>query len=212
MYPGILSKNQLVIVKRLKLPKTPGFYLGGGTALALQIDHRTSVDFDFYCLKNFDSLGLAQVISKTFPNTKVLFQAEDTLRTEIGTTELSFFYYPYTLLKTLNKFDGLSIASPADIAAMKLAAIVQRGTKRDFIDVYFLLNTYSLEEIISFALKKYPSYHTMLILRALIYFEDAEKISTRELKIFDPNFSWQKAKGKIFKEVKKYQLSILKKH
>lgn len=211
MYSNILNKNQLAIIKKLKLPKPPDFYLAGGTALALQIGHRTSIDFDFYSQKNFQSSELTQTITNIFPNSKTLFQAEDTLKTVVGDTELSFFYYPYRLLEDLKKLQDISLASLADIAAMKLAAIVQRGAKRDFIDIYFLLKIYTLEDLVNFALAKYPPYQPMLILRSLIYFEDAEKESKRELKIFDPDFSWPKAKDKIFEEVKKYQLSMIKK-
>lgn len=211
MHPDILNKSQLAIVKKLKLPKAPGFYLAGGTALALQTGHRTSIDFDFYSQKKFSSSQLAKDIKKTFQNAEILFTEEDTLKSKIGETELSFFYYSYRLLEPLKGYQGISIASPADIATMKLVAIVQRGTRRDFIDVYYLFNIYTLKELIDFAIKKYPGYQPMLILRSLIYFEDAEGKDTRPIKIFDPNFSWDKAKDKIFEEVKKYQLSILKK-
>ena len=212
MHPHILNKNQLAIVKKLKLPKAPGFYLAGGTALALQIGHRTSIDFDFYSAKNFDSLALSQTIKKTFSNAKTLFTEEDTLRSEIGTTELSFFYYPYPLIEPFKEFNVINLASIVDIAAMKIAAIIQRGTRRDFIDIFFLLKIYSLKEIITFTIQKFPSYHPMLILRSLIYLENAEKEKyPRPIKILDPDFSWEKAKKKIFAEVKQYQLSILKK-
>lgn len=211
MHPDILNKNQLAMLKKLTLPKGDGFYLAGGTALALQIGHRSSIDFDFYSTKNFSSLTLARVITKTFPNAKVVFRAPDTLRTEVGTSEFSFFYYPYRLIKPSQKFQGINLASTADIAAMKVAAIVQRGKMRDFIDIFFLLKIFSLEEIVSLAQKKYPSYQTGLILKALIYFVDAEKTDSRPIKILDPNFSWDKAKEKIFAEVKKYQLAMIKK-
>jgi len=212
MHPHILNKNQLAIVKKLKLPKAPGFYLAGGTALALQIGHRTSIDFDFYSQKKFSSPQLAKDIKKTFPNAKMLFTAEDTLKSIIGETELSFFYYSYQLLELLEQYQDINIASLADVAAMKLAAIIQRGTRRDFVDIYYLLNFYTLGELINFAIKKYPGYQPMLILRALIYLEDAEKEKyPRPIKVLEPDFSWEKAKKKIFAEVKQYQLSILKK-
>lgn len=213
MHPNILNKNQLAIVNKLKLPKAPGFYLAGSTALALQIGHRTSIDFDFYSQKKFSSSKLAKDIKKTFPNAEILFAEEDTLKSKIGETELSFFYYSYRLLEPLKGYQNISIASLADIAAMKLAAIIQRGVRRDFIDIYFLLNSHTLRELIDFAIKKYPGYQPMLILRALIYFEDAENEKyPRPIKVLDPNFSWDKAKEKIFAEVKKYQLSLLAKH
>src|SRR3990167_7778162 len=213
MHPNILNKNQLTIIKKLKLPKPPGFYLAGGTALALQIGHRTSIDFDFYSQKKFSSPQLAKDIKKTFPNAKMLFTAEDTLKSIIGETELSFFYYSYQLLELLEQYQDINIASLADVAAMKLAAIIQRGTRRDFVDIYYLLNFYTLGELINFAIKKYPGYQLMLILRALIYLEDAEKEKyPRSIKVLDADFSWEKAKNKIFTEVKRYQLSMLAKH
>lgn len=99
-----------------------------------------------------------------------------------------------------------------DITAMKIATIVQRGTKRDFVDIYYLLEKYPLKKIISFTLKKYPSYQKMLLLKALIYFKDAEKEEERrEIEVFDKDFSWEKAKEKILREVRKYQLKMIKK-
>ena len=193
MHPNILNKNQLVIVKKLKLPKAPGFYRAGGTALALQIGHRTSIDFDFYSQKKFSSPQLAKDIKKTFPNAKMLFTAEDTLKSIIGETELSFFYYSYQLLELLEQYQDINIPSLADVAAMKLAAIIQRGTRRDFVDIYYLLNFYTLGELINFAIKKYPGYQPMLILRALICLEDAETEKyPRTIKALEPAFSWEK--------------------
>lgn len=212
MHPNILNKNQLAILTKLKLSEAPGFYLAGGTALALQIGHRTSIDFDFYSQKKFSSPQLAKEIKKTFPGADMLFTAEDTLKSKIGGTELSFFYYSYRMLEPLKQYQRIRIASLADIAAMKLAAILQRGARRDFIDIYFLLNSYTLNELVDFTIKKYPIFQPMLILRALIYFEDAESEKyPRPIKVFTPDFSWGKTKNKIFAEVKKYQLSILRK-
>src|SRR3989338_7411165 len=109
MHSHILNKNQLAIVKELKLPKAPGFYLAGGTALALQIGHRTSIDFDFYSQKNFLSSQLAQHIKKTFPNARALFTEEDTLKIGVGKTELSFFYYSYKMIEPFAKFQSLRL-------------------------------------------------------------------------------------------------------
>src|SRR3989337_1123305 len=173
LHVEVLNKNHLDILNHLRLPSS-NFYLAGCTALALQIGHRTSIDFDFYSKNHFDALKLSETLQEEFPRLEFLFQEEDTLRVKIGETELSFFYYHYVLLDQLFKLKEIYIASIKDIAAMKIAAIVQRGTKRDFIDMYYLLESYSLGEIVNFTLEKYPGYQEMLILRALIYFEDAE--------------------------------------
>lgn len=211
-HPQILTKNQFNILKNLELPEKYGFYLAGGTALALQIGHRTSIDFDFYSQKKFDSSLIAKIIKDQFPQAKIISKAEDTLKAEIKKTQMSIFYYRYPLISQLKKFQRINIASIPDITAMKVAALIQRGTKRDFIDIYFILKQYTLDKTISFAQKKYPGYQTILIMKSLIYFEDAENEKyPRQIKVLDPDFSWEEAKDKIFAEVKKYQLSIIKK-
>lgn len=211
MYLNVLSKTQKNIIKNLDFLGKE-FYLAGGTGLALQLGHRTSVDLDFYTLKHFTSEELLPEFQKRFKNLLVRRAIEDTLILTVNEIDHSFFYYPYKPLKPPTLFETIRVASIEDIAAMKVAAIIQRGRRRDFIDIYYLLNKYSLEQIIKFVLKKYPGYQEILIMRALIYFEDAEEEELeREIKILDKKFSWEKAKKKIFAEVKKYQLKMLKK-
>lgn len=208
----VLNKSQQEIIKKLKLLKEGGFYLAGGTALALQIGHRTSIDFDFYTSEHFDSARLAFDLKKTFPSLTIDFQEEDTLRLKKGKTELSFFYYRYLLIAPLKDFQGLKLASTEDIGAMKIAAVVQRGTKRDFIDIFYLLNRYKLDDLINFNIKKYPGQQKEVLLKAFTYFKDAEEEKyKRPIRIFDKEFSWEKAKKKIFEEVKRYQLGMIKK-
>ena len=211
-HPKVLNRDQEEIVKQLKLPEEGGFYLAGGTALSLQIGHRTSIDFDFYTQKHFDSLRLAGNLNKTLSLLEIEFQAEDTLRLKVGKTELSFFYYDYPLIGKLRSYQALKLASLEDIGAMKISAIVQRGTKRDFIDIFYLLKKFKLDELIKFNIKKYPGQQKLILLKALIYFKDAEEERyKRPLKVFDTDFSWERAKEKIFEEVKKYQLAMFKK-
>lgn len=212
LHPKILNRNQVQVVKRLDFLKGWNFYLAGGTALALQIGHRTSLDFDFYSNENFKSQDILPNFQQRFENLVIKRAVEDNLFVDIKEVGLSFFYYPYKLLKSKVKFEELELASIEDIAAMKLVAIVQRGKRRDFVDIYYLLQKYSLEKLVKFTVKKYPGYQNMLIIRALIFFDDAEEEELeRGIRILDPNFSWEKAKQKIFAEVKKYQLAMIKK-
>lgn len=212
MYPKILNKNQSGIIKKLEFLKDFGLYLAGGTALALQLGHRTSVDFDFYTQSNFDAEKVVPYFTKYFNNFKVRRIMNDTLLSTVGETDLTFFYYPYKLIGPFVKFESINLASIKDIVAMKIAAIVQRGKRRDFIDVYYLLQKYSLEEILNLTVEKYPGYQIMMALKSLIYFDDAEKEDYlgRKIEIFDKDFSWEKTKKKIFEEVKKYQLAMIK--
>lgn len=209
---NILSKTQVNVLNNLDFLEGKNFYLAGGTALALQLGHRTSVDFDFYSSKPFSPQELLSEFSKKFKEVVARQAIADTLILTVDNIDLSFFYYPYILLRPTAKLNMINLASMEDISAMKIAAIVQRGVRRDFVDIYYLLQRFSLKEIIKFSLKKYHGYQEMLVLRALIYFEDAdsEKIA-RKIEILDESFSWEKAKEKIFEEVKKYQLNLIKK-
>jgi len=146
----VLNKGQREVLPQLSFLK--GFYLAGGTALALQIGHRTSVDFDFYTPKHFDAKELYEEIEKVFEDKAVkTADAEDTLFCTINQVSTSFFWYKYKLIKKLKKIEGVWVASIEDIAAMKFIAINHRPEKRDYIDIYFLLRRFSVEEMFSFA-------------------------------------------------------------
>ena len=206
----ILNQNQAKILPQLAFLENFGFYLAGGTALALQIGHRTSLDFDFYNQKHFSTPDLYDKIEKKFANrAKKISQQKDTLFCKVDDVDLSFFWYRYNHIEKPRAYEGILLASLKDIAAMKLVAVGHRPAKRDYIDIFYLLKKFSLEVIFSAARKKYANFNGYLSLRALTYFEDLEDPSQRSIKVLDPDFSWEKAKDKIFEEVKKYQLSIL---
>ena len=210
IYKNILSEKHLEVLKKLKsLPK--GTYMAGGTALALQLGHRTSLDFDFYTKEHFETEIVLKSFQQDVPDIKIERIAKDTLILDADGISVSLFYYPYELIRNLVSFEGINLASIGDVAAMKMLAVSMRGKRRDFIDVYYLLQKFSLEEIIKFTIEKYPSYQPMVILKGLIYFKDAEKEDfSRGIKVFDKDFSWEKVKKKIFEEVEKYQSAILR--
>ena len=210
MHPEILSTEQKEIFKELTFLSDQGFYLAGGTALALQLGHRTSVDFDFYIPKHFDSAKLATEFTQRFgEEIKINQQTEDTLKITIRNTWASFFYYPYELIRLLRDFEGIKLSSVEDIAAMKAIAVVQRGRKRDFFDIYYLVKGIGFERLIFHTLEKYPNYEVPLILKALSYFDDADKeIENGRIDIFDKNLTWEEVKKTIFEKVRAYQLQM----
>jgi predicted nucleotidyltransferase component of viral defense system len=128
----------------------------------------------------------------------------------INNVHLSCFYYPYPLIGKLKKFNNVLIASIQDICAMKALAIGQRGTKRDFIDIYYLIKIFGLKKILYWAKKKYPEYSEMVFPKGLVYFEDAEKEEERNIEVIDKSISWNKIKKEIVEEVRKYQLGGFK--
>lgn len=101
MYLSVLNTRQINLLKELKFLNEYGFYLAGGTALALQINHRTSIDFDFYTEKDFDNRKLLGEIEEQFNDVKVVQIPEQTLITKIKGIEVNFFRYPYPLIYPL---------------------------------------------------------------------------------------------------------------
>lgn len=147
LHTQVLSEAQNEVLVKLFFLKRSGFYLAGGTALALQLGHRTSLDFDFYTKTHFDSVLLYKEIENVFGDNVVLsLREKDTVFCKIFGIDHSFFWYKYPLVQKPVVFGGVSLASPQDIAAMKLIAVYQRPAKRDYIDIYFLLETFSLSE------------------------------------------------------------------
>jgi len=199
MHLSILDKKRKGILNKLIFLENYGFYLAGGTALALYLGHRISADFDFYTKREFDARKLREEFDKRFKKVREIYIAGDTLGLEINGIGISFFKYPYLLLKPLQKLENICLASLEDIAAMKIIAISQRGKRRDFIDIYFLMKYFGLKEIIDFTLKKYPMFNIYVGLQGLVYFKDADD-DIGKIKLLK-NVEWSKVKTYILKEV-----------
>lgn len=208
IYPQILNGKQAEILRNLGFLTDFGFYLAGGTALAIQLGHRTSLDFDFYSQEKLDTDKLRREFVRHFPDEKIpQEQPEDTFWLTISGINLSIFYYPYKLVKKLADYPPVKLASLEDIAAMKIAAVIQRARQRDFFDLYYLLKKLSLARVIEATYEKYPWYqeNNQIIFKALTYFEEAdEDTEIRRIAIFDKNLSWKKVKETIKKEVENY--------
>jgi|SRR3989344_490109 len=179
MFTQALLPDTLRAIKLVALfPELQEAYLAGGTALALQTGHRISVDLDFFTQHEFSEENLSKKLTSLseFVQEGV---AEQTVWGQIGKTKFSIFYYKYPLLGKTMPFESIQLASLSDIAAMKIHAIEGRGTRRDFVDVYFLAKKYQLGEMLEFYQEKYSVLddHLYSILRALDYFEDAEQES-----------------------------------
>jgi predicted nucleotidyltransferase component of viral defense system len=177
MFYNILDKNRLAVLPLLRNFKAD-FYLAGGTGLALQLGHRDSIDFDFFCPKDVDTQKLFVRIKETFVGHKILKVQEEknTLTVFIDENiKLSFFTYNYELIEKLINEPNFRIASILDIACMKLAAIVSRATNKDYIDLYFILKKIPLNSILHKLNKKLPELNVNLVLKSLVYFKDISK-------------------------------------
>ncbi len=177
-------------------------YLAGGTAAALQLGHRISVDFDFFTTKEFVPKVFSAELSKLGSFNEE--QADKgTVLGEFKGIKFSLFIYKYPLVFPPLKYLSLSIANIWDIAAMKIDAIATRGAKRDFIDLYFICKAgYRLAEILGFYNKKYGnlSSHLIHIQKSLVFFNDADPDETpRMLK----EAEWEEVKEYFENEIKK---------
>lgn len=199
----VLPKRQRELFESLSKAKwISDFYLAGGTALALQIAHRRSIDFDFFTKKEFDM----QLLKKRLVNLgdfKLFSESEGTINGELNSIKISFFNLPYSPIGSEKNYRSLRIISEEDIAAMKLAALSSRGSKKDFVDLYFLLKDFSLSKMIGFFEKKYEksAENVYCALKGVIYFVDAdEQPMPRMLK----RVTWREVKKSVKLAHKKY--------
>jgi len=151
-------------------------YLAGGTGLALHLGHRRSLDLDFF---SRDQIEPEILIRRMKPLTgfALASQAPDTLHVTVQGIKVSFLAYPYPMLFPFATFLGVNVADPRDIACMKLSAIASRGTKRDFVDLYFMAKQRGLAHLLEWFKQKYAdmNYSLTHVLKSLTWFEDADK-------------------------------------
>jgi predicted nucleotidyltransferase component of viral defense system len=153
------------------------FSLAGGTALALQLGHRTSIDLDFLTRQQFDSYAIFENLVDNFEiesyavarNSAAMF-----IKYQATIVKTDFLRHNYGLLRPIIEVDGIRLYSLEDIAAMKLNAIANRGAKKDFYDIYSLLECFSLITLLDLYKEKYHQMNDLSVVKSLIYFEDAE--------------------------------------
>jgi len=163
------------------------FYLAGGTALALQLGHRDSIDFDFFHKGDIDTTIIFSTLEKEFSHVPIIKtqEAVNTLSVTIDNgIRVSFFGYRYPLLKPTIPFTGLQIAHPLDIGCMKLSAITSRASIKDYVDLYYILQDISLAGLLEACHKKLPTLDTALLLKSIVYTDDLVK----EPIMFKPGF------------------------
>ncbi len=207
-YRAVYPETLGLLKKIMTLESLQDFFLVGGTALALQLGHRISVDLDLFANKDFYTNDILEELSKDFELNVMFKKKQNSLivnarlkNTDSYFVKIDFVKYPYPLIKEIITIDGLRLSAIEDIIAMKLSAIANRGAKKDFFDIYELLKIYSLTDMFNFFSIKYPNIAHFHILKSLIYFDDAESD-------FNPvslnNTDWEEVKVVIEKKVADY--------
>lgn len=174
--------------------------LVGGTALALQYGHRSSIDLDFFGTVVADAEQVKDVLRK-YGTLEIIKETKAIKLYRLDGVKVDIVHYQYPWIDDAVTTDGLSLASPKDIAAMKVNAIEGRGTKKDFIDLYFLLKHYTLEEILEFYKEKYPEHSIFRALMSMSYFEDADE---QFMPIMFVSVTWEEMRETILEKVRNY--------
>jgi len=188
-----------------QMPFAGRFYLAGGTALALQLGHRVSVDLDFF--SDVDEVGddsRAEIVA-AFKQRRAIRVLEDVfgnLLMEIEDTHVGFFSYGYPLLEPPAEVSGVRLAGLLDIGMMKLDALIGRGARKDFYDIYFIAQQVPLEEMLHQGPVKYPYArdYEMMALTSLTYFENADQ--QRAIESFPPT-DWATVKDFFVAEARR---------
>jgi len=184
----------------MELPALRETRLVGGTSLALQIGHRQSIDLDLFgnligeendLKEQIFSLGEI-VIIKNIPNIHIWM---------VNGIKVDVVRYPFPWIGEMISLDNLRLAGLKDIAAMKLAAVTGRGSKKDFIDIFFLLKRFSLKEMVQWYSEKYKDASLFLVLKSLAYFVDAD---SDDEPVMVKRIVWKEIKNSIDKEVNQF--------
>ena len=170
VYPDTLE----LLRSLTQLPQFSNMRLVGGTALALQFGHRRSVDLDFFGSTTDEMDELTDALRNHVGPISMLSASKTIRAYQIHGIKVDIVNYPYPWIDDAVVEEGLVLASPKDIAAMKVNAIIGRGTKKDFIDIYYLLKHFSFDDLMAFYLGKYSDGSEYRAMLSLTYFGDAD--------------------------------------
>jgi len=198
----VLDKNKISILDKLIEFKKKWFILWWWTALALIFWHRESIDFDFFINKNIDTSKLFDEcleIFKWFELIKI-YEEKNTLYIVVNDIKISFFTYNHKNVKDIIDTKYFNLFSIEDIWAMKLWAIQNRATNKDYVDLYYIIQKIWLKNLINSFFQKFWNIITKsYILKSLVYFED---IIEEKLILKDKNLSFEKVKKYLEKSIK----------
>jgi hypothetical protein len=193
-----------ILKKMMEITELQSFNLVGGTALALKYGHRTSIDLDLFSVQNFEHQpiidALQNVFEKSFSDKAKL--SKWGIFCFVDDVKVDLVYYPHPIIYPVELRKNIRIYDDRDLIAMKIQAILGRGKKKDFWDLYELLHHYNLSDMINFHKEKYPNQMMLIsIPQALVYFADAEN---SDEPVSFKNQTWIDIKSGIREKVKEF--------
>ena len=193
-----IEPTTLGLLRQLQdIPLLSNTRLVGGTSLALQIGHRKSIDIDLFGEIDCDQYELVDALSD-FGKLTILKESKNIHVYQLNGVKIDIVNYKYPWIYPMLVEDNLRLADIKDIAAMKITALIGRGTKKDFIDLAFLLDIFSLNEIFNLYEKKYPEASRFMAMKSIAYFDDAEQ---EPMPFMLKEKSWNDIKKQILKEI-----------
>ncbi|MDR0598442.1 MAG: nucleotidyl transferase AbiEii/AbiGii toxin family protein [Treponema sp.] len=204
-----VPEKLLELVEKLQnIPALDEFVLVGGTSLALQIGHRMSEDIDLFTQEDIDQEFIIETLRKEFGSSfSVSALSRNTINCVISNIKIDLLRHGYPYVDAIIRKDKLRLLGLPDIAAMKLNAIAGNGTRvKDFIDVYFLLDRFSLKQMFSFYKKKYADQDVYHVKKSLTYFDDIPPDSWKTLRLLqEKGLDFEAMKKKLLAAVKQYE-------
>ena len=199
-----IEGNTFKLLKTLMLDeKLQHFSLVGGTALALYMGHRKSIDLDLFSQQAFDVYELEKHLNETYDfqirNPKQ--KSDATLIGYINDIKVDCILYNYPHVKPVYVYEGLRLISMPDIAAMKLTAIAQSGTRlKDFVDIAFLSSKMSLKEMLDVFEVKYPKTNIISAVKGLSYFDDID--FSVKIELIQGTYKWKEIEKRLKEMIK----------
>ena len=196
-----IKASTLELLKRLMSDSVlKDFYLVGGTALALQIGHRISIDLDLFSTAAFDNVQMREYLESEY-GFRADYMAANTLKGSISDVKIDCIMHKYKWLDTFED-NGIRLAGLKDICAMKLNSIAGNGTRiKDFIDLAYLSEYYSLRQMLDFFQEKYNA-NTVMVLKAVTFFDEINYIEPLKL-CNGKKLNWKKIEKRLL-EMSKY--------
>lgn len=193
-----IKDNTLELLKKLQREETLSTTrLVGGTALALQIGHRISVDLDLFSKEPLDINAIEQILTHKF-NFSAHFISKGSVRGEIDGIKIDILHHPYEWIDDPVCEEDIIMASLQDITAMKLNSIIHNGTRpKDFLDVAYLSQFFSYDDMRSLLVQKYPEYDPILLDRCINYFDDIETDFVADIRLVDGRVNFNKVKQRL---------------
>lgn len=202
LYKETVTPSTLELLRKLMDdPELKDFVLVGGTSLALQIGHRVSVDLDLFSIHSFVETDLNQYLIDRY-HFETDFLARSTVKGEIEGVQIDCLSHAYPLVGETNMYENIRLASLQDIAAMKLNAISGNGTRiKDFIDIAYLAEYMSLNEMLASYQSKYKTMNVLIPVKALTYFDEINFDEPIKM-LSSKKFNWKKIEKRIYQMLK----------